>query len=165
MTQAALLEQPNQPLRVADVDIEEPRFGEVLIEMGATGVCHSDLSVYTGELPGRLPLVLGHEAAGTVAAVGEGVTDLSVGDRVVLTWLTQCGTCPFCLRGQPYLCLRARRALSEHALPDGTTRLSADGAAVHQFCGLGTFARHCVIPVEAAIRVPDDMPFPLAALL
>jgi alcohol dehydrogenase/S-(hydroxymethyl)glutathione dehydrogenase/alcohol dehydrogenase len=165
MTQAALLEQPNRPLRLVDLEIEGPGSGEVLIEIGATGVCHSDIAVCSGELPARLPLVLGHEAAGTVVSLGDGVSGLSVGDRVVLTWLAQCGTCPFCLRGQPYLCSRARRALSEHAFPDGTTRISLGGRPIHQFCGLGTFSRYCVVLAEAAVPVPEGIPFEVAALM
>jgi Zn-dependent alcohol dehydrogenase len=90
-TVAALLEEPHQPVEVVDLDIEPPRAGEVMVEIAATGVCHSDLSVADGSLDNPMPIVLGHEGAGTIIEVGAGVTDLAAGDHVVLTWLAQCG--------------------------------------------------------------------------
>src|SRR5260370_16636887 len=103
MTQAAVLEHPHQPLRLVDVQLDGPYPREVMVEMGATGVCHSDISVYNATLPNPFPVVLGHEGAGTVAEVGEGVTSVRPGDRVVLAWLAQCGQCFYCLHPQPPL--------------------------------------------------------------
>ena len=155
MTQAAVLEQAGQPLRVTGVDLQGPGPGEVMVEIGATGVCHSDIAIITGQLPAPLPLVPGHEGAGTVVEVGEGVTGLSIGDRVVLSWLAQCGTCSYCRRGQPHLCSTARTLLGTHALPGGATRIGADGQDLRQFCGLGTFSQRCVVLAGSAIRVPS----------
>ena len=165
MTQAAILEQTGQALRVTDVDLQPPGPGEVVVEIGATGVCHSDVAIITGQLPAPLPLVPGHEGAGTVVEVGPGVTSLAAGDRVVLSWLAQCGTCFYCRRGEPYLCGTARALLAASALPGGATRISADGQDVRQFCGLGTFARRCVVLADSAIRVPSRLPMAAAALI
>lgn len=164
-TRAAVLEAPEAPLRLLDLELDRPAAGEVLVEMSATGVCHSDLSILDATLPAPLPLVLGHEGAGFVAELGEGVTELAVGDQVVLSWLAPCRVCFYCVHGQPYLCRRAQRLLSEHTLPDGSTRLRRDGAGVRQFCGLGTFARRCVVAQECAIPVPATVPPPAAAVI
>ena len=104
MTAAAVLEAPRKPLRITEVDLAPPGPGEVTVEIGATGVCHSDISVFNETLPHPMPMVLGHEGAGTVVEVGEGVTEPAPGDRVVLAWLAQCGGCFFCAHGQPQLC-------------------------------------------------------------
>src|SRR5215213_4657752 len=101
---AAVLFEPNGRLKVVDLDVEPPRAGEVLVAMGAAGVCHSDLHVMRGELVAPLPAVLGHEGAGVVAEVGEGVTDVAEGDDVVLLWRVSCGACAYCTRGRPALC-------------------------------------------------------------
>ncbi|GAB2603759.1 NDMA-dependent alcohol dehydrogenase [Kocuria himachalensis] len=165
MPLSAVLETPNQPLTLREIDLEEPRTGEVRVKIGATGVCHSDISVYTAVLPNPLPAVLGHEAAGTVTAIGEGVTDLAPGDRVVLTWLAQCGECFYCLKGQPQLCETAGVAFAKGSLLDGTTRYSMDGADVFQMAGLGTFSQECVVPARSAIKIPDTIPLTSAALI
>ena len=165
MTQAAVLEQIGRPLRVTDVDLELPGPGEVAVEIGATGVCHSDVAIITGQLPAPLPLVPGHEGAGTVVEVGAGVTSLAAGDRVVLSWLAQCGICFYCRRWEPYLCGTARALLATNALPGGATRISADRQEVRQFCGLGTFAQRCVVLADSAIRVPSRLPMAAAALI
>jgi NDMA-dependent alcohol dehydrogenase len=164
-TVAALLEEPHQPVKVVDLDLEPPRAGEVMVEIAATGVCHSDLSVADGSLGNPMPVVLGHEGAGTVVELGAGVTDLAVGDHVVLTWLAQCGECFYCVHGQAELCERAGMSFARSNLPDGTTRLSSRGAPVFQMAGLGTFARHCVVPARSAVRVPSVLPFESAALI
>src|SRR6202035_2900475 len=132
MTESAVLERPNQPLRIVEVDLEAPRAGEVKVKIGATGVCHSDISVFTERLPSPMPVVLGHEGAGTVAEVGEGVTDLAPGDRVVLSWLAQCGERFYCLKGQPQRCEKAGVAFARGALLDGSTRYSRNGQGVFQ---------------------------------
>jgi NDMA-dependent alcohol dehydrogenase len=165
MTESAVLEHPNQPLRLIEVDLEAPRAGEVKVQIGATGVCHSDISVFTAKLPSPTPVVLGHEGAGTVVEVGEGVKDLAPGDRVVLSWLAQCGECFYCVKGQPQLCETAGVAFAKGALLDGTTRFSLNGGSVYQMAGLGTFSRHCVVPARSAIKIPESIPLASAALI
>lgn len=165
MTESAVLEYPNQPLRITDVDLESPRVGEVKVQIGATGVCHSDISVYTAKLPNPMPVVLGHEGAGTIVEVGEGVKDLAVGDRVVLSWLAQCGECFYCVKGQPQLCEIAGVAFAKGSLLDGSTRYSRGGQDIYQMAGLGTFSRHCVVPARSAIKIPESIPLASAALI
>lgn len=164
-TQAAVFDGPGKPLRLAEIDVAEPGPGEVLVDVKATGVCHSDVGVFSGKLPAPTPLVLGHEGAGVVSGVGAGVTDLAVGDHVVLTWLAACGACFYCRRGEQHLCGRPRTMLGAHTMPDGSTRMSLDGEPVRQFCGLGTFAERTVVPEGAAVKIPDDVPLTSAALL
>jgi alcohol dehydrogenase/S-(hydroxymethyl)glutathione dehydrogenase/alcohol dehydrogenase len=165
MTQAAVLERVGTPLRLVEVDLEPPHAGEVEVEIAATGVCHSDVSVLKQWLPHPLPVVLGHEGAGVITAVGEGVVDVEVGDRVVLSWLAQCGDCFYCLAGQPQLCEKAGVAFARGTLMDGSTRFSLRGQPMYQMAGLGTFARRCVVPARSAIRIPESIPFTSAALI
>lgn len=164
-TQAAILTRPGEPVRILEIDLEPPRAGEILVAIGASGVCHSDLSVFTGRLPNPLPVVLGHEGAGTVVEVGEGVTDLVRGDRVVLSWLTQCGKCFFCEHEQPSLCDSGTAAMARGTMPDGTTRYRMDGAPVYHMAGLGTFSQHCVVPARAAVKLPAAMDLAPASLI
>ncbi|WP_025778257.1 Zn-dependent alcohol dehydrogenase [Brevibacterium sp. VCM10] len=165
MTQAALLESPESTMRMVEIDLADPGPGEVAVDIRATGVCHSDISVWSGRLPAPLPLVLGHEGAGVVTAVGDGVDSLSPGDHAVLSWLANCGVCSYCQRGEQHLCARPRTMLGAHTMPDGSTRMSLGGDAVRQFCGLGTFSQSTVVPEGAAIRIADEVPFASAALL
>jgi alcohol dehydrogenase/S-(hydroxymethyl)glutathione dehydrogenase/alcohol dehydrogenase len=165
VTAAAVLEAPNEPLRVVEVGLESPHRGEVLVQIGASGVCHSDLSVFNATLPNPMPVVLGHEGAGTVVEVGDGVTDVAPGDRVVLAWLAQCGTCFYCTHRQPQLCETAGVAFAKGALLDGTTRFSLDGRPVYQMAGVGSFAQQCVVPARAVVKIPDSVPLSSAALL
>lgn len=164
-TRAAVLHQIREKVDVVDVEVAPPRAGEVLVRMGATGVCQSDLSVYEGRLPNPLPMVLGHEGAGTIVEVGAGVTSVVPGDHVVLSWLAQCGSCFYCLEGQPSLCETANGAMLRGTLLDNTTRYSRNGQPVHHMAGLGTFAELCVVPEGAAISIPREIGFAQAALL
>ncbi|KFX67214.1 Zn-dependent alcohol dehydrogenase [Paraburkholderia fungorum] len=164
-TQAAVLSRPGEPIRMVDLDLEPPRAGEVLVAIGASGVCHSDLSVFTGRLPNPLPVVLGHEGAGTVVEVGEDVTELAAGDRVVLSWLTQCGRCFYCQHEQPSLCDSGTAAMARGTMPDGTTRYRWNGEPVYHMAGLGTFSRHCVVPARAAVKLPPEMDLAPASLI
>ena len=164
-TVGALLERPHEPVQVMDLDLEPPRAGEIMVEIAATGVCHSDLSVADGSLGNPMPIVLGHEGAGTVAHLGSGVTGLAVGDHVVLAWLAQCGECFYCVHDQAELCERAGLSFARSNLPDGSNRLSRHGAPVYQMAGLGTFAQHCVVPARSAVRIPRELPFESAALI
>jgi S-(hydroxymethyl)glutathione dehydrogenase/alcohol dehydrogenase len=153
---AAVLEAVGD-LGVAEVDIEEPRAGEVLVRVTDCGVCHSDLSVVDGALPAPVPVVLGHEAAGVVEATGPGVERLQAGDTVVLTPLPSCGRCYFCTRGNPTLCAEYSSALFTSTRPDGTSPLSRGGAPVYRGLGIGGWAERVVVPQEGAVKVDEDV--------
>ncbi|MGV9292646.1 zinc-binding dehydrogenase [Amycolatopsis sp. NPDC003676] len=165
MTEAALLEKAGSALRITEITLADPGPGEVVVEVRATGVCQSDVGVFTGKLPAPVPLVLGHEGAGVVVEVGAGVEDLKAGDHVVLSWLASCGSCFYCQRAEQHLCGRPRTMLGAHTMVDGSTRMSLNGAPVRQFCGLGSFSQRTVVPAGAAIKIPDDIPIASAALL
>jgi S-(hydroxymethyl)glutathione dehydrogenase/alcohol dehydrogenase len=162
---AAVLRAVNAPLAIEQIEVGPVAAGDVLVRMRAASLCHTDLEVIEGALACPLPAVLGHEAAGEIAAVGEGVSHLAVGDRVVLSWNPHCGHCFYCTRGQTILCrpYLANAAKAFHF--DGRPRLRCDGADVHQLMYCGGFAEYAVVPAQAAIRVPDAMPFDRAALL
>src|SRR2546421_609323 len=132
MPKAAILTALDQPLEVRNVDIEAPRAGEVKVRMAASGVCHSDLSMQNGTLPSATPIVLGHEGAGVIEEVGEGVQHLEPGDHVVVSWVPQCGVCFFCERGQAELCEAGSGTMATGGLLDGTTRFSMDGKPLFQ---------------------------------
>jgi S-(hydroxymethyl)glutathione dehydrogenase/alcohol dehydrogenase len=162
---AAVLYETKQPLRVDDVDLEAPRAGEVLVEVKASGICHSDYSVTTALVTMPLPMVLGHEGAGIVRALGDGVATLQVGDHVVLSYAPDCGRCRFCLLGRPTLCERARFTFGKGTLPDGSTRFSREGEPLHHFLGLGCLAERVVVPETACIPIPREVPFESACLV
>jgi len=164
-TRAAVMHGAGEPVEVTELALAPPRRGEVLVKMGASGVCQSDLSVWSGSLPNPMPMVLGHEGAGTVAALGAGVSTLMPGDHVVLSWLAQCGHCFYCLAGQPSLCESASSAMLRGTLLDSSTRYSRHGTPVHHMAGLGTFSEYCVVPAAAAVPVPDDIDIAQAALI
>ncbi len=162
---ASLLEEQGAELIVVDdVAVEDPRPGEVRVAISYCGVCHSDLHFVHGDLPTPFPVILGHEAAGIVDAVGAGVTGLAEGDKVILTLQPQCGRCYFCVRGAMHLCLLGN-GVATGVLPDGGTRLSRDGAVVYRGVGLGGFAEQVVAPSSCAVKVPDDTPLEVACLL
>jgi Zn-dependent alcohol dehydrogenase len=153
---AAVLEADGK-LAVGDVDIEDPRPGEVLVRVTDCGVCHSDLSSLDGSFPAATPTVLGHEAAGIVEAVGPGVTRLRAGDKAVLTPLPPCGRCYFCTRGQPTLCAEYSSALFTSTRPDGTSPLSRGGELVYRGLGMGGWAEYVVLPQDGVVKVDDDV--------
>lgn len=166
MTKAAVLVATNQPLEVrTDVEVDEPHAGEVRVRMAASGVCHSDLSMQNGTLMTPTPIVLGHEGAGVIEAVGQGVGDLVVGDHVVISWVPQCGSCFFCLRGQPEICESTTSSVAFGTLLDGTTRLTSGGQPLHQMTAVGTFSELSVIPAISAIKIPADIDLTVAALI
>ena len=164
---AAVLPGMNEPLEVRDdVEIESPHAGEVKIRMGASGVCHSDLSIQNGTLyGGPAPLVCGHEGAGVVEGVGEGVTELQPGDHVVVSWVPQCGQCYFCDHGQPNLCEAGNTATMAGSLLDGTTRLTSQGAPLYQMAATGTFSEYAIIPAMSAVKIDPDIDLKVAALV
>jgi NDMA-dependent alcohol dehydrogenase len=165
MAKAAVMTGVGTPLEIRDdVEAEAPRAGEVLVRTGASGVCHSDLSVSNGTLPLPPPIVLGHEGAGIVEAVGEGVTRVAPGDKVVVSWVPQCGECYMCNHGQPYLCEKNAMAAAGGML-DGSTRLSSGGQALHVMGMAGTFSDTMVLPEISVVKIDADVPLKVAALV
>jgi S-(hydroxymethyl)glutathione dehydrogenase/alcohol dehydrogenase len=152
-------------LRLEDVELDPPRRDEVLVRLLASGICRSDLSLIDGKWPAPLPMVLGHEGAGVIEAVGDGVDPARVGEPVVLTFTPACGRCRFCLQGRVNLCAGAARAMDDGVLLDGTTRLQRSGGPVHHLALVSSFATHAVVPAVAAIRVPAELDPVLACLL
>ncbi|MBA2280157.1 MAG: Zn-dependent alcohol dehydrogenase [Actinomycetota bacterium] len=165
MPKAAVCRGLNEALTIEDIELEAPRAGEVKVKMGASGVCHSDLSIQNGTLFGSYPIVLGHEGAGVIEEVGEGVDGLAVGDHVVISWVPQCGECFFCQKGQGFLCEAGGLAMATGGLLDGSTRFSKDGAPIMQMACSGTFSDTAVIPAIGAVKIPDDIPLEVAALV
>ena len=162
---AAIFEASTQPLRVVDdIEIEPPGPGEVAVRVSHCGVCHSDLSLVDGAMPAMTPIVLGHEAAGVVDAVGPGVTRLEVGDHVVLTPCPPCGQCYWCLRGEFSICTNSL-ALATSTHPDGGTRLSRAGATVYRGLGVAAFAEVVVTQETGAVKIPDDVPLEVACVV
>src|SRR5260221_8010555 len=150
---------------VQEVDLADPSAGEVLVRLVACGVCHTDLFTASGVDPsGYSPTVLGHEGAGVVEKVGEGVGSLSPGDRVVTLFSPQCRECIHCLSGKTNICVAIREQQNQGYLPDGTTRLSRDGEPVRHFMGTSTFAEHTVMPEIALAKVDLDASLECAAL-
>lgn len=161
---AAVLFESNEPMPVMDLDQSEPKPGEVRVRMGAAGVCASDYHVMTGNNPAPMPIVLGHEGAGVVEAVGPGVTSVKSGDRCVLSFVANCGHCRSCRTGLSNLCDTNRETGTRQY--DGTFRLhTADGTEVHQYAKLGVFAESIVVPQQACYPMPDDVPMEVAALI
>jgi S-(hydroxymethyl)glutathione dehydrogenase/alcohol dehydrogenase len=154
---AAVLEEFGKPLNVTELDLAEPRTGEVLVRLAACGVCHTDMYTASGVDPsGYAPTVLGHEGAGFVEKVGEGVTSLTPGDLVVTLFSPQCRECVHCLSPDTNLCLAIREQQGKGYLPDGTTRLSRDGEPIRHFMGTSTFAEYTVMPEIALAKVSPD---------
>ena len=159
----ALLETVGQPVEIADLDLIEPRAGEVRVRMLASGVCHSDLHVRDGEWDRPTPLVLGHEGAGIVEAVGPGLTVPGVGQLVALSWLIPCGVCRSCRRGHVWACTDSPSY--RHALLDGTAPFSRAGEPVRAYCAISTMAEAVVVPAAAAIPLPEGTDPAVAALI
>ena len=162
---AAVLEEFGQPLVVQELDLAEPRRGEVLVRLVACGVCHTDMYTASGVDPsGYAPTVLGHEGAGVVEAVGEDVADLIPGDHVVTLFSPQCRECVHCLDTRTNLCLAIREQQNKGFLPDGSTRLSRQGEPIRHFMGTSTFAECAVLPEIALAKVSPDAPLDRACL-
>jgi S-(hydroxymethyl)glutathione dehydrogenase / alcohol dehydrogenase len=162
---AAVLEEFGAPLAVQEVDLADPRAGEVLVRLVACGVCHTDMYTASGADPsGYAPAVLGHEGAGVVEAVGEGVKDVAVGDHVVTLFSPQCRECVHCKSPRTNLCMAIRTEQNLGHLPDGTVRLSRAGEPIRHFMGTSTFAEYTVIPEIALAKIPADAPLDRACL-
>jgi S-(hydroxymethyl)glutathione dehydrogenase / alcohol dehydrogenase len=163
---AAVLEQFAQPLVVQDIDLDDPGPGEVLVRLAACGVCHTDLYTASGADPsGYAPTVLGHEGAGVVEQVGEGVTSVAPGDHVVTLFSPQCRECIHCQSPKTNLCLAIREQQNLGYLPDGTTRLNRDGERVRHFMGTSTFAEATVMPEIALAKVDPEAPLDVVCTL
>lgn len=162
---AAVLRQTGTPMTIETVEVGPVAPGDVLVRIRAASLCHTDLEAIEGSLAVQLPAVLGHEAAGEIADLGEGVTDHAIGDRVVLSWNPHCGRCFYCERAQPILCRQFLANGPKGFHFDGRPRLACDGAPMHQLMYLGGFAEYSVVPSQSAIRIPDAMPFDRASLL
>ena len=159
---AAVMRANNAPLEFEDVEIDDPGPGEVLVRTAASGICHSDLTVITGGLPFPPPGILGHEPAGIVEAVGEGVVDFAPGDHVIGCITSWCGVCKFCTGGRPYLCLTQYMGRPEGARP----RLSTpDGDLILQFANLSSFAEKMLCPERSLVKIREDMPLDRACLI
>jgi len=162
---AAVLEEFGAPLAIQELELAEPKAGEALVRLVACGVCHTDLYTASGADPsGYAPTVLGHEGAGVVEEVGEGVTSLSPGDHVVTLFSPQCRECVHCLSDRTNLCLAIRDMQGQGYLPDGTTRLSRDGDPVRHFMGTSAFAEYTVMPEIALAKVSSEAPLAGACL-
>jgi S-(hydroxymethyl)glutathione dehydrogenase / alcohol dehydrogenase len=162
---AAVLEEFGEPLAVQEVELEDPKPGEVLVRLVACGVCHTDLYTASGADPsGYAPAVLGHEGAGVVEKVGEGVRSVSAGDHVVTLFSPQCGECEHCRSPRTNLCLAIREQQNKGYLPDGTVRLSRGGEPIRHFMGTSTFAEYTVMPEIALAKVSPDAPHDRACL-
>jgi Zn-dependent alcohol dehydrogenase len=162
---AAVLEAVGQELVIDDVDLRDPGPGEITVDVVACGACHSDLSVADGSFPQPLPIVLGHEAAGTVAAVGPGVRHLAPGQPVILTPAPPCNRCYWCVRGEHSLCADVTASLYTAALPDGTTPLSRGGAPLHRGLAVGAFAERVLTMESGAVPIPTDVPLDVACVI
>jgi S-(hydroxymethyl)mycothiol dehydrogenase len=161
---AVLCRSHNQPVVVEQISVDAPKRGEVSVKLGACGVCHSDLSAINGTIALPLPLVLGHEGAGVVEEIGEGVTDLAPGDHVVFSFIYMCGKCRFCVAGRPVLCLEQGKALTTPL--EGTPRVrDANGAPLGIFSGCGSMAQYATVSAENLIKIDPKIPLDCAALV
>ena len=159
-TRAAVAYEAKSPLVVEEVDLEGPHAGEVLVELKATGVCHTDEFTRSGEDPeGLFPVILGHEGAGIVREVGPGVTSVRPGDHVIPLYTPECRQCKSCLSGKTNLCTAIRATQGKGLMPDGTSRFSRNGRPLHHYMGCSTFANHTVLPEIAVAKIRQDAPF------
>lgn len=161
---AAVLYELNSPMLVEEVTLDEPQGQEVLVKMVATGVCHTDLHAFKGELRVPLPAVLGHEGAGIVEKVGPGVTTLQPGDHVVLMVIYSCGKCSFCATGKPTNCMAGLGAMVMGTLPGGEKRLRKGDQAISHWWSQSSFAEYAVVHERTAVKIREDVPLEIAAL-
>ena len=165
-SRAAIALAAGQPLTIAEIDVQGPKAGEVLVRMVATGVCHTDAFTLSGADPeGIFPSVLGHEGGGIVEEVGHGVTGLSVGDHVIPLYTPECGECKFCKSGKTNLCQAIRTTQGQGLMPDGSTRFSLDGKPLFHYMGMSTFSEYTVVPEIALAKVNKAAPLDKVCLL
>ena len=159
-TLAAVALEAGKPLSVETVDLEGPRAGEVLVEIKATGICHTDEFTLSGADPeGLFPAILGHEGAGVVVDVGKGVTSLKKGDHVIPLYTPECRECSYCTSGRTNLCQAIRKTQGQGVMPDGSSRFSLNGEKLFHYMGTSTFSNHTVLPEIALAKVREDAPF------
>jgi len=159
-TRAAVAFAPRTPLEIVELDLEGPREGEVLVELKATGICHTDAYTLSGSDPeGLFPTVLGHEGAGVVVEVGANVRSLKPGDHVIPLYTPECRECDYCLSGKTNLCQRIRSTQGRGLMPDGTSRFSYKGSMVHHYMGTSTFSQYTVLPEISLAKIRTDAPF------
>ncbi len=157
---AALARSAGAQLEVTEVDLEGPKVGEALVEIKATGICHTDAYTLSGKDPeGLFPSIMGHEGAGVVVEIGPGVTTLKPGDQVIPLYIPECRNCPSCLSGRTNLCTAIRETQGRGLMPDGTSRFSLGGKPVHHYMGTSTFANYTVVPEIALAKIRADAPF------
>jgi len=163
---AAVAYSPKQPLSIEIVDLSGPKEGEVLVEIKATGVCHTDAYTLSGADPeGLFPAILGHEGAGVVVEVGSGVKSLKPGDHVIPLYVPECRQCKFCLSGKTNLCQAIRETQGKGLMPNGTSRFSVDGKMLHHYMGTSTFANYTVVPEISLAKIREDAPFEKVCLI
>ncbi len=165
-TRAAVAWEAGKPLSIEEVDLMPPQKGEVLVRIVATGVCHTDAYTLSGADPeGVFPAILGHEGAGIVEAIGEGVTSVAVGDHVIPLYTPECGQCKFCKSGKTNLCQAIRATQGKGLMPDGTTRFFKDGKPIFHYMGTSTFAEHTVMPEISLAKISKAAPLEKVCLL
>jgi S-(hydroxymethyl)glutathione dehydrogenase/alcohol dehydrogenase len=165
-SKAAIAWEPNKPLSIEIIDVMPPQKGEVLVRLVATGVCHTDAFTLSGKDPeGIFPCILGHEGGGIVTAVGEGVTDIVIGDHVIPLYTPECGACKFCLSGKTNLCQKIRTTQGKGVMPDGTTRFSKDGQPIYHYMGCSTFSEYTVLPEISVAKINKSAPLEEVCLL
>jgi S-(hydroxymethyl)glutathione dehydrogenase/alcohol dehydrogenase len=159
-TRAAVAFEKAKPLEIVELDLEGPREGEVLVEIRATGICHTDEFTISGADPeGLFPAIMGHEGAGIVRELGSGVKSLSVGDHVIPLYTPECRECEYCLNPKTNLCQKIRVTQGKGLMPDGTSRFSHKGSMIHHYMGCSTFSNFTVVPEIALARIRKDAPF------
>src|SRR5262245_9259882 len=159
-SRAAIAHKAGAPLTIETVDVEGPKAGEVLVEIRATGICHTDEFTLSGADPeGLFPSIMGHEGAGIVVDVGPGVTTLRKGDHVVPLYVPECRQCEYCVSEKTNLCQAIRVTQGQGLMPDGTSRFSLGGSKVHHYMGTSTFASYTVVPEIALAKIREDAPF------
>ena len=157
---AAIATKAGAPLSIETVDLDGPRAGEVLVEIKATGICHTDEFTRSGADPeGLFPAILGHEGAGVVVDIGAGVTSLKKGDHVIPLYTPECRQCEYCLSGKTNLCQAIRTTQGQGVMPDGSSRFSIGGEKIFHYMGTSTFANYTVVPEIALAKIREDAPF------
>ncbi|HAR65466.1 MAG TPA: S-(hydroxymethyl)glutathione dehydrogenase/class III alcohol dehydrogenase [Lentisphaeria bacterium] len=165
-TKAAIAWEANKPLEICEVDLAGPKAGEVLVQLKATGVCHTDAYTLSGADPeGLFPSILGHEGGGVVVEIGAGVTDLAVGDHVIPLYVPECKVCKFCKSGKTNLCQAVRNTQGKGLMPDGTSRFSLNGKTIFHFMGTSTFSEYTVVPEIALAKINKAAPLEKVCLL
>lgn len=165
-SRAAVAWEAGKPLTIEEVEVAPPKAGEVMIKIAASGVCHTDAFTLSGDDPeGIFPSILGHEGAGEVVEVGEGVTSVSVGDHVIPLYTPECGQCKFCLSGKTNLCQAIRATQGQGLMPDHTTRFSVNNKQIHHFMGTSTFSEYTVMPEIAVAKISKEAPLDKVCLL